>query len=92
MPSRVPRRWYMLVRSLIMERMSPRLSVQTQVVSRMEAHDVATALDRLCCKQGVGGSGGSESRWCKDCGVLVVLKYHNCLVVLVDGSVGAHSP
>ena len=51
----------MFVRSLIMERMS-RLSMQTWVVSRMEAHDVAATLDGLGGKQGVG----SESQWCKD--------------------------
>ena len=40
--------------------------MQTRVVSRMEAHDVAATLDGLGGKQGVGGSGGSESRWYKD--------------------------
>ena len=57
----------------------------------MEAHDVAATLDGLGGEQGVGVSGGSGSRWCKDCGI-VVLEYHGRHVILVDGSVSARIP
>ena len=64
---------------------------QTQVMPWMETDDIASTLDRLGGQQGMGGSGGSGTRWWEN-GSIVVLEYHGGCVVLVDRTVRAGVP
>lgn len=64
---------------------------QTQIMPRVETHDIAAALDRLGGQQGMGGSRSGGSRWWQNRSV-IVLEYHGGLVVLVDRSVRADIP